>query len=174
MRIMIIHSGRSNIIVSPDHLCMILTLIITLHFQKARQDPTALIHEPIFSKLIYPKVQFPNEVIGFREPIYPLSVYGKSGPWSFTPPQMKVQTGIMEISKRWLSKETNTQSRNASKCFVLKIAQLLQSRFRPKRSWEASDLSNQKALIYITARRQEKQETLCLEKKLTVPRMALQ
>lgn len=104
-------------------------------------------------------------MIGFREPIYPLSVCGKSGSRSCTPPQMKVQTGIMEISKPWFSKETNTQSRNASKCFVLKIAQLLQSRFRPKHSWEGFDLSNQKALIYITARRQEKQETLCSEKR---------
>lgn len=107
---------------------------------------------------------FPNEVIGFREPIYPLNVCGKSGPRFCTPPQMKVQTGIMEISKPWLSKETNTQSRNTSKCFVLKIAQLLQSRICLKHSWEGFDLSNQKALIYITARRQEKQETLCLAK----------
>lgn len=115
-------------------------------------------------------------MIGFKEPIYPLSVCGKSGPRSRTPPQMKVQTGIMEISKPSLSEETNTQSRNASKCFVLKIAQRLQSRFRLKRSWEGFDLSNRKALIYITARRQEKQETLCSEKKKkksTVPRMAL-
>ena len=116
---------------------------------------------------------FPNEVIGFKEPIYPLSVCGKSGPGSCTPPQMKVQTGIMEISKPSLSKETNTQSRNASKCFVLKTAPLLQSRFRLKRSWEGFDLSNRKALIYITARRQQKQETLCSERESTVPRMAL-
>lgn len=41
----------------------------------------------------------------------------------------KYRQGIMEMSKPWLSKETNTQSRNASKCFVLK---LLQPRFLPK------------------------------------------
>lgn len=70
----------------------------------------------------------------------------------------------MEISKLWLSKETNTQSRNTSKCFVMKIAQLLQSRIRLKHSWEGFDISNQKALIYITTRRQEKQETLCSAK----------
>lgn len=166
-RVMIIQTGRSSITVDPDHLCMIQTLIITLHFHKTRhnlENTSSLIHEPIFSKLILHKVYFPNEVIGFREPIYPLSVCGKSGPRSCTPPQMKVQTGIMEISKPWLSKETNTQSRNASKCFVLKIAQLLQSRICLKHSWEGFDLSNQKALIYITTRRQEKQETLCSAK----------
>lgn len=127
------------------------------------ENPTSLIHEPILSKLISPKVYVPNEVIGFREPIYPLSFCGKSGPGLGTPPQMKVQTGLMEISKPWLSEETNTQRRSASKCFVLKIA-LLQSGIRLKRLWEGFDLSNQQALIYITARRQEKQETVCSAK----------
>lgn len=175
--IMIIKSGRPNIIVNPDHLRMIQTRIITLHFQKARQNlenSTGLIHEPKFSKLILHKVYFPNEVIGFREPIYPLSVCGKSGPRSCTPPQMKVQTGIMEISKPWLSKETNTQSRNASKCFVLKIAQLLQSRFSPKafvgRIWSIKpkgfNLHNRSAPG-------ETRDTV-FGKKWTVPWMALQ
>lgn len=84
---------------------------------------------------------FPNEVIGFREPIYSLSLCGKFGPWSCSSPQTKLQTGIMEISKPWLSKETNTQSRNASN--VLKILKVLQSRICLKHSWEGSDLSNQ-------------------------------
>ena len=121
---MIIQSGTSDITASPDHLRVIQTWIITLHFQKARQNwenPTGLIREPTFSKLIPHKVCFPNEVIGFREPIYPLSVCGKSGPRSRTPPQMKVQTGIMEISKPWLSKETNTQSKTLQNVLFWKL-----------------------------------------------------
>lgn len=35
------------------------------------ENPQGLIREPIFSKLIPHKVYFPNEVIGFREQIYP-------------------------------------------------------------------------------------------------------
>ena len=85
-------------------------------------------------------------------------------------PQTRAQTGIMEISKPWLSKETNTRSRSASDCFVLKIVRRLQLRICLKHSLEGFDLSNQVAFIYITTWRQEKQETVCSVKKKTEPR----
>lgn len=94
--------------IGPDHLGLIYEL---LHLK--RHNPPGLICELIFSMLISHEVDFPNEVIGFRELVLPLTVCGKSGPWSCTSPQMKRQTVLMEISKAFLLEEKNKKKPSA-------------------------------------------------------------